>query len=93
MRRASFFRLKKSAAPGINEMTWTDYVKDLEANLADLHSRVHTGACRALRTSIPKADGRQRPIHEAEFSEFSYGFRPAWSAPGVTEVVDERLMA
>jgi RNA-directed DNA polymerase len=62
--RASYFGLKKTAAPGIDEMTWADYVKDLEANLADLHDRVHTGAYRALpsrRTYIPKADGRQRP--------------------------------
>src|SRR5215510_12699895 len=51
--RASFFGLKKFAAPG------------LEENLADLHSRVQTGAYRALpsrRTYIPKPDGRQRPL-------------------------------
>ncbi len=36
-----------------------------EGNLSDLHSRVQTGAYRALpsrRTYIPKADGRQRPL-------------------------------
>jgi RNA-directed DNA polymerase len=63
--RASFFGLKKSAAPGIDEMTWTEYVEGLEENLSDLHSRVQTGAYRALpsrRTYIPKADGRQRPL-------------------------------
>jgi RNA-directed DNA polymerase len=45
-------------------MTWTEYAKGLEENLADLHSRVQTGAYRALpsrRTYIPKPDGRQRP--------------------------------
>jgi RNA-directed DNA polymerase len=63
--RASFFSLKKSAAPGVDEMTWTEYVEGLEENLSDLRSRVQTGAYRALpsrRTYIPKADGRQRPL-------------------------------
>jgi len=63
--RASFFGLKKSAAPGVDERTWTEYAEDLEENLSDLHSRVQTGAYRALpsrRTYIPKADGRQRPL-------------------------------
>src|SRR5882762_10447820 len=63
--RASFFGLKKSAAPGVDKMTWTEYAEGLEENLSDLHSRVQTGAYRALpsrRTYIPKADGRQRPL-------------------------------
>jgi RNA-directed DNA polymerase len=63
--RASFFSLKKSAAPGVDEMTWTEYAETLEANLVDLHARVHTGGYRALpsrRRYIPKADGRQRPL-------------------------------
>jgi RNA-directed DNA polymerase len=63
--RASFFGLKKSAAPGVDEMTWTEYAEGLERNLSDLHTRVQTGAYRALpsrRTYIPKADGRQRPL-------------------------------
>ena len=63
--RASFFGLKKSAAPGVDEMTWNEYAEHLEANLLDLHARVHAGAYRALpslRKYIPKADGRQRPL-------------------------------
>src|ERR1700675_4367824 len=63
--RASFFGLKKTAAPGVDEMTWIEYAEQLEANLRDLHSRVHTGAYRALpslRKYIPKADGRQCPL-------------------------------
>ena len=70
--RASFFGLKKTAAPGIDEMTWADYVKDLEANLADLNNRVHTGAYRALpsrRAYIPKADGRERPLGIASLED------------------------
>jgi RNA-directed DNA polymerase len=57
--RASYFGLKKTAAPGIDEMTWADYVKDLEANLADLHNRVHTGAYRALPTTRHREPGGQ----------------------------------
>jgi hypothetical protein len=42
---------------------WIEYAEHLQANLASLHVRVHTGAYRALpsrRKYIPKADGRQR---------------------------------
>ena len=62
--RASFFGLKKSAAPGVDEVTWTEYVEGLEENLSDLHSRVHTGAYRAppLRGGRPgQFAGRQAP--------------------------------
>src|SRR6516225_4192779 len=48
-----------------DELTWTEYAEGLEENLLDLHTRVHTGAYRALpsrRAYIPKADGRQRPL-------------------------------
>src|SRR5262245_8328225 len=58
---ASDVGLKKSAAPGVDEVTWTEYAEDLEVNLSDLHSRVQAGAYRALpsrRTYIrrPMAD-------------------------------------
>jgi RNA-directed DNA polymerase len=46
-------------------VTWDQYAENLEANLADLHARVHAGTYRALpsrRKYIPKADGRQRPL-------------------------------
>jgi RNA-directed DNA polymerase len=72
--RASFFGLKKSAAPGVDEVTWTEYAEGLEENLSRLHSRVHTGAYRALpsrRTYIPKADGRQRPLGIAALEDKS----------------------
>ncbi len=34
--RASFFGLKMSAAPGVDDMTWAKYAETLEANLVDL---------------------------------------------------------
>ncbi len=46
--RASFFGLKKTAAPGVDERTWIEYAEHLEANLVSLHVRIHTGAYRAL---------------------------------------------
>jgi RNA-directed DNA polymerase len=63
--RASYFELKRSAAPGVDGVTWHAYGQDLEERMADLHGRVHRGAYRAQpskRAWIPKADGRQRPL-------------------------------
>ncbi len=63
--RASFFDLKKQAAPGIDGETWQDYAKDFEHRIDDLHGRIHRGAYRAKpskRTYIPKPDGRMRPL-------------------------------
>ncbi|WP_456264258.1 group II intron reverse transcriptase/maturase, partial [Geomonas diazotrophica] len=63
--RESFSWLKRDAAPGVDGVTWEDYEQHLEANLMDLHARVHRGAYRALpsrRKYIPKPDGRQRPL-------------------------------
>lgn len=63
--RESYYQLKRSSVPGIDEETWQTYGKDLEARLQELSSRLQRGAYRAkpvLRTYIPKADGGQRPI-------------------------------
>jgi RNA-directed DNA polymerase len=49
----------------VDEVTWQDYGRDLEANLRDLHARVQRGAYRAKpsrRVFIAKADGRLRPL-------------------------------
>ena len=57
--------LKRNAAPGVDGVTWQDYEQNLEANIVDLHARVHRGAYRALpsrRKYIAKPDGRQRPL-------------------------------
>src|SRR4030042_5032753 len=65
MRRPSYFELKRSAAPGVDGMTWQAYGRDLEERIVELHGRVHRGAYRAQpskRAWIPKADGRQRPL-------------------------------
>src|ERR1039457_5089625 len=63
--RDSFSSLKRKAAPGVDGMTWHAYEAGLEGRLAELHSRVHRGAYRALpsrRVYIEKGDGRKRPL-------------------------------
>ena len=63
--RASFFELKKQAAPGIDGETWHNYAVDLERRIEDLHRRIQRGAYRAKpskRSYIPKPEGGMRPL-------------------------------
>jgi RNA-directed DNA polymerase len=63
--KEAFYWLKRSAAPGVDGLTWKEYEQNLEDNVVDLHARVHRGVYRALpskRKYIAKADGRQRPL-------------------------------
>jgi group II intron reverse transcriptase/maturase len=62
---ASFFELKKQAAPGVDGETWRDYAVDFTRRIDDLHGRIHRGAYRAKpskRSYIPKQDGKLRPL-------------------------------
>ncbi len=64
--------IRPGAAPGVDGVTWRDYGQDLEANLRDLHARVHRGGYRARpsrRSYIPKADGRLRPLGVASLED------------------------
>ena len=68
----AFFELKENAAPGVDGLTWKAYEAELVRNLADLHSRLHRGAYRALpsrRVYIPKPDGRQCPLAVAALED------------------------
>jgi RNA-directed DNA polymerase len=63
--KEAYSGLKRNAAPGVDGVTWQDYAQHLEANIVDLHARIHRGAYRALpsrRKYIAKPDGRQRPL-------------------------------
>jgi RNA-directed DNA polymerase len=63
--REGYYSLKKRAAPGVDGVTWQEYGQNLEAQLSDLHGRVHRGSYHAQpsrRVWIPKTDGRQRPL-------------------------------
>jgi hypothetical protein len=70
--RDAYLKLQKRAAPGVDGVTWEQYGENLEANLLDLHARLHRGAYRARpsrRVYIPKADGRQRPLGIASLED------------------------
>jgi RNA-directed DNA polymerase len=61
----SFNQLKKSAAAGVDGVTWRDYEESLVERIGKLWQAVQSGRYRALpsrRVYIPKADGKQRPL-------------------------------
>jgi group II intron reverse transcriptase/maturase len=65
MLRTAFHAIRRDAAPGVDGMTWETYGQDLDRYIEDLHTRVQTGAYRALpsrRSYIPKEDGTRRPL-------------------------------
>jgi group II intron reverse transcriptase/maturase len=60
-----FHALKKHAAPGLDGMVWSEYRKDLDRRLEDLHGRIHRGSYRASpskRVWIPKGPDERRPL-------------------------------
>src|ERR1039458_6611920 len=70
--RAAYWALEPKAAPGVDGVTWEDYGQGLEANLRDLHGRVHRGSYRprpSRRVYIPKPDGRLRPLGIASLED------------------------
>ena len=72
MLRTAFYATKRGAAPGVDGMTWETYETDLDRRIEDLHSRVKTGAYRALpsrRSYIPKEDGSKRPLAVAALED------------------------
>src|SRR5215469_542541 len=72
MLRTAYYALKRTAAPGVDGMTWQDYEADLELRIEDLHGRVHRGAYRpqpSRRVYIDKADGKQRPLSIAALED------------------------
>lgn len=44
---ASFYKLRKKAALGVDGVSWHEYEKGLEDRIDDLHGRIHRGAFRA----------------------------------------------
>lgn len=68
----AFFDLKKTAAVGVDGVTWHQYEQDVESNIVDLHGRIHRGAYRAKpsrRVRIPKPDGRERLLGIASLED------------------------
>jgi group II intron reverse transcriptase/maturase len=63
--RICFLRLRKDAASGVDGVTFKEYEKDLENNLANLVERLKRKAYRARlvrRKYIPKGNGKLRPL-------------------------------
>lgn len=63
--RTAYITLNRTAAAGVDDVTWREYGKKLKDHLPALHERVQSGRYRAMpskRIWIPKPDGRKRPI-------------------------------
>lgn len=63
--RLCFYQLRKDAASGVDGVTFQQYERNLEANLADLEGRLKRKAYRARlvrRKYIPKGGGKLRPL-------------------------------
>jgi RNA-directed DNA polymerase len=61
----SFIDLKRSAAAGVDGVTWREYERDLDERIVMLWDAVQSGRYQALpsrRVYIPKADGSRRPL-------------------------------
>lgn len=63
--REAYQRLRRGAAAGVDEVTWEEYGRGLDARLNDLQDRVHRGSYHpqpVRREYIAKSDGRMRPL-------------------------------
>lgn len=63
--RGCFYQLRRSAAPGVDKVTFVEYERELATNLADLVSRLKGKRYHAKlvrRKYIPKANGKLRPL-------------------------------
>jgi hypothetical protein len=49
---SSFYDLRRTAAVGVDGVTWQEYEQDLETRMADLHGRIHRGAFRATPSKL-----------------------------------------
>jgi group II intron reverse transcriptase/maturase len=61
----AFCTIRKDAAPGVDEMTVSEYAENLLENLYNLHQRLRRGeyvAQPVKRVWIDKSDGRKRPL-------------------------------
>lgn len=69
---ASYYALKRNAAPGVDGRTWSEYQSNIAERLEGLHTRIHRGSYRAqpsLRVYIPKSDGKKRPLGIASLED------------------------
>ena len=65
MLKDCFQRLRKDAAPGVDDVTYEAYAKNLDANVTDLVQRLKRKSYHAQlvrRKLIPKGGGKLRPL-------------------------------
>jgi group II intron reverse transcriptase/maturase len=63
--KEAYLRLRKDAATGVDEVTWSEYGERLDERLKDLQDRIHRGSYHpqpVRRVHIPKGDGKTRPL-------------------------------
>jgi group II intron reverse transcriptase/maturase len=63
--KEAYQRLRRNAAPGVDEVTWAEYGERLDERLLDLQDRIHRGSYHpqpVRRVLIPKGDGKTRPL-------------------------------
>lgn len=113
--RDCYLNLDRNKAVGVDRVSWLEYGKYLDNNLATLVSKLKRKAFKPLparRVYIPKGSNELRPlgissienkivesgisrilqsIYEADFYDFSYGFRPNKSAHQALKVVGDSI--
>jgi len=63
--KEAYKRLRKAAAPGVDEVTWQEYGERLDTRLPELENQIHRGSYHpqpVKRVLIPKGDGKTRPL-------------------------------
>jgi RNA-directed DNA polymerase len=63
--KEAYQRLRRNAAAGVDEVTWSEYGERLDERLVDLENRVHRGSYHpqpVRRVLIAKGDGKMRPL-------------------------------
>jgi RNA-directed DNA polymerase len=70
--KEAYRRTRKDGAKGVDEVSATEYARELENNLRSLYERAKAGTYRAppvRRVNIPKDDGRTRPLGIPTFED------------------------
>jgi len=89
---AAYHALNRTAAAGVDGVTWAAYGEDLSGRLSALHDRVQSGRYRAQpskRGWIPKPDGRQRPLGIASVEDKIVQQALVWV---LTEIYEEDFL-
>ena len=63
--RTAYRAIRPQAAPGVDGVTWQAYGQDLEANLQDLHHRVHSGGACIARMPLASPSAPPAPATSA----------------------------